>query len=140
MQQRFDEPLFRPADRTAEQQQQVDVRVKTQRTAAISAQRTHRNWRARLSPCGIDELPNDLIDAVRVASQCLAPALAALGRRNQFLARRIERRFETSSKRRRVDVPHLDTLRTSSASRRAAFERPHNRHSLQPAGADTFST
>src|SRR5947207_11311316 len=122
MQQRFHKPLIPAADRAAEEQQQVDVRVKTQRTAAVSSQRADGYRRARLSARRFDELANDAVDTVRVTSQRLASAFAALGRRNQLLARRIERRFEAGSKRRSADVPRVDTLGASRASRRAAFE------------------
>ncbi len=65
MEHRLDEAFFGTAERSTEDDEQVDVRMEELRLAAVAADREHRQGRARLAARAIDELTDDAVDSTR---------------------------------------------------------------------------
>ena len=59
MQQRFDEPLFGPSERTAEDHEQIDVRMKKLGAAAVPTHGTDRHRRPGVDAGTLHQLPDD---------------------------------------------------------------------------------
>ncbi len=107
MEQRLDEAFFGTAERSTEDDEQVDVRMEELRLAAVAADREHRQGRARLAARAIDELTDDAVDTLGVAPQRRTSTFATLGSVYELLPRKVQRRGKAETQLRLLDVPPL---------------------------------
>ena len=85
------EALLRRPDPATEQHQQVDVGMKTEVAPAVAAERDDGHWPLRRA-CVRIELPQQRVDAIRMAFERRAAARPARDVRAQLVPRRVESR------------------------------------------------
>ena len=97
MQEGAQERFLRQANRAAEQDQQIDVGVETEMTAAVSAERQHGHRRLRRRRLG-EQLAQEDVGAIRIALERRASTGAAGDIGPQLVPRGAERRRQGAAR------------------------------------------
>ena len=108
VQQALDEALLGPADRPAEQHEQIDVGVEKLGFAPVTADGVYGERSLRVRAGILDELADDAIDTLGVAGERRAAAFSPLGGVDQLGPRLVERGRETEPQLRLIDVSPLN--------------------------------
>ena len=114
VQHRPQEALLGRAERAAEHEQQVDVRVHAQLPPPVAAQRHHGDGGVGLTAGRPVDQPHQIVDAVRIAAEARQPAARAQRVRGQLVAGRLEHPAQRlgCGRRRRLLWCHLGSERT----------------------------
>jgi hypothetical protein len=91
MENRTHDAFFRLAEMPAEEQQQIDVGMKTELASPVAADGHHGYWLLD-SGCRDDQLAQEPVEAIREAGQRRAPAMAPKDVVTKLATRVVERR------------------------------------------------